>query len=95
MHRNAGVSSKRMPLSGSLGGEYAGDIQVSTGHVKLLGQVKARRKCMWKTLLTWLEGHDILFVKEDRQAPYVFMPWSVYIEMAKTYDEYYNGGAAE
>ncbi len=57
------LGGKRMPLSGSAGGQFAGDVIVpGLGR----GEVK-RRRDGFKELYKWLEGRDFLAVRADRR----------------------------
>ena len=82
LHREAGVEAQRVPLSGAAGGLYSGDlvIQASTGQLK--AEVKARASGEgFKTLEGWLGGNDLLFLRRDRAAPLVVLPWPVYLRL--------------
>ena len=74
------LKASRVPLSGSVGGEFSGDI-----HVELLGrirriEVKARRD--FRTLHGWMAAVDLLMLKADRQPPLVVMPLELFVELA-------------
>lgn len=63
------IGGRRVPLSGSAGGPYAGDVEwpgVGRGEVK-------RRKSGFRQLYTWLEGRDFLALRADRQEWLVVM----------------------
>lgn len=70
--RDAGESAERVPLSGSAGGSFSGDIE-------WLGrpwEVKARSSGQgWQTLERWLEQSEVagLVLVADRQAPRVYL----------------------
>jgi hypothetical protein len=69
----------KMPLSGSLGGDWKGDLKIEiTPAESFSGEVKARKKSCWKTVARWLGKTDILFLKEDWRLPIVVMSWSTY-----------------
>ena len=80
------IPAERIPLSGSLGGKYASDVAVCD----LRGEVKARAESVWRTLTGWLGDSDLLFVKEDRQPPYVFMHWDTFTRVMDLYAERYR-----
>ena len=82
LHKTYGVNAVRMPLSGALGGDLSGDV-----HIEGVGraEVKARANGQgFKTLEGWLGKNDLLFLRRDRQAPMVVLPWSTYIKLAKS-----------
>ena len=64
-HLGLGVNAFKQPLSGALGGKYAGDVQIAG----MIGECK-RRKKGFTTLYKALEqggGSDLLFVRDDNQ----------------------------
>jgi hypothetical protein len=65
----AKIEAKRVPLSGSLGGEYSGDIHLYINGQKLVGEVKYRDKSNFPSPYTVLEGRDIAFYKRRRGTP--------------------------
>ena len=65
----AQIKAKRQPLSGSLGGEYSGDIKLTIKDQKLVGEVKYRDKSGFPNPFTVLEGRDIAFYKRRRGTP--------------------------
>ena len=65
----AGIKAKRQPLSGSLGGEYSGDIKLTIKDQELVGEVKYRDKSGFPNPFTVLEGRDIAFYKRRRGTP--------------------------
>ena len=78
-----GFFSKKVPLSGAMQG-FPGDINVYASDLHLVCEVKSRAKSLWKTLVNWLSGSDILILKANRQDPYVFMPMRVFIDLVKS-----------
>lgn len=79
LHREAGVSAERVPLSGSAGGSFTGDIVIGEG---IRAEVKARKDgAGFRTLEGWLGDNDLLFLKRDRKDPLVVMPWHIYIRL--------------
>tara|TARA_R110000824_G_scaffold66183_6_gene171871 strand:+ start:1764 stop:2117 length:354 start_codon:yes stop_codon:yes gene_type:complete len=75
-HQALGIASKKMPLSGALGGAYRGDVQIAG----LVGECK-RRARGYSSLYKALEqggGMDILFVRDDRHETLVVMPWETW-----------------
>jgi hypothetical protein len=62
-----GLVSARMPQSGAVGREFAGDIHLELrGHLHRF-EVEARRE--FRTLHSWLAGADLLLLRADRQPP--------------------------
>jgi hypothetical protein len=59
------LGGQRVPLSGSAGGQFAGDVALPSGWKC---EVKARA-VGWALLYRWLQGADVLALKADRQ------PW--------------------
>ena len=79
------VSCERVPLSGAMHyQDNGGDIDIYISDIHLQTEVKSRAKSLWKTLVNWLSGSDILILKANRQDPYVFMPMRVFIELVKS-----------
>lgn len=67
-----GIPAERVPLSGSAGGSYTGDVIVLH---KFKAEVKARKSGTGFALIyKWLADNDMLIVKQDRQEPLVIMP---------------------
>lgn len=63
------MGGERVPLSGSQGGKFAGDVDVPyLGR----GEVK-RRRDGFTSLYRWLEGKDFLALRSDRQGWLVVM----------------------
>ena len=65
----AKIEAKRVPLSGSLGGEYSGDIHLFINGRKLVGEVKYRDTSNFPSPFKVLEGRDIAFYKRRRGTP--------------------------
>ena len=65
----AQIKAKRQPLSGSLGGEYSGDIKLTIKDQELVGEVKYRDKSGFPNPFSVLEGRDIAFYKRRRGTP--------------------------
>ena len=65
----AKIKAKRQPLSGSLGGEYSGDIKLELFGQELVGEVKYRDKSNFPSPFKVLEGRDIAFYKRRRGTP--------------------------
>jgi len=77
----AGLRGERVPLSGSVGGRFAGDIVLPLVGRDLCLEVKARSQG-FRELYSWLDGRDVLIVKADRQDPLVIVRLSLAMEIA-------------
>jgi len=60
--REMGLNAERIPLSGAGGGSFSGDLIVNGKIAEVKG-----RKDGFKSLYSWLEGRDILFIRADRK----------------------------
>lgn len=87
MHLKEGVDAERVPMSGSLGGKYSGDVIVGSIENPILRcEVKARKGGKGFAVIEgWLEGNDVIFLKRDRVTPFVAMTWEKYIMLLKGY----------
>ena len=65
----AQIKAKRPPLSGSLGGEYSGDIKLEIKGLEMVGEVKYRDSASFPSPFKVLEGRDIAFYKRRRGTP--------------------------
>lgn len=71
------IGGERIPLSGSAGGSYTGDVK----GLGLLWECKAR-KDGFKQLYKWLEGDaDALAIKADRKEWLVVLPAEKFLEI--------------
>jgi hypothetical protein len=70
-----------VPLSGSAGGRFAGDIVLPLIGRDLCVEVKCRGQG-FRELYSWLSGRDLLIVKADRQEPLVVVRLSLAAEVA-------------
>jgi len=61
--RDAGVEAERVPVSGASRG-FKGDIWMRMDGKVYKGEVK-RRKDEFKKIYKWLEGKDMLFLRDD------------------------------
>lgn len=75
-----GIKAKRQPLSGSLGGEYSGDIKLQLGRHELVAEVKYRDTSGFPSPFTVLEGRDLAIYKRRRGTPQtiVILPGDVF-----------------
>jgi hypothetical protein len=79
--QRAGISAERIPLSGSAGGKYAGDISIPVLGVDRCCEVKVRGNGFLR-LYDWLVGRDFLIVRADRREPLVIIPLKLALEIA-------------
>jgi hypothetical protein len=77
-----GLAAVRVPLSGAVGGRFAGDIVLLLMGRDLCVEVKARADG-FRELYSWLNGRDVLVVKADRQEPLVVVRLSLAAEIAE------------
>jgi Holliday junction resolvase len=78
----SGMAAVRVPLSGAVGGRFAGDIVLPLMGRDLCVEVKARANG-FPELYCWLDQRDVLIVKADRQEPLVVLRLSLAAEIAK------------
>jgi hypothetical protein len=64
--QEAGIGSERVPLSGSAGGRYSGDLSAPGCGRDLVVEAKSRGSG-FKQLYAWLIGRDALAIRSDRQ----------------------------
>jgi Archaeal holliday junction resolvase (hjc) len=77
-----GMAAVRVPLSGAVGGRFAGDIVLPFMSRDLCVEVKARADG-FRELHSWLNERDVLIVKADRQEVLVVMRLSLVAEIVK------------
>ena len=86
-HLDNGVFAERVPLSGSAGGSFSGDLRIG----ELRGEVKARQAGQgFKTLERWLGDNDLLFLRRDRAEPIVVMEWQTYMQIMREREGLYD-----
>ena len=76
-----GFAAERIPLSGSAGGSFAGDVTIPLLGVDRTAEVKAR-KHGFQQLYQWLGENDLLIVKQDRAEPIVIIKLTLAVEIA-------------
>ena len=74
-----GFAAERVPLSGSAGGKYCGDLTIPILGRDHLVEVRATG---FSQLYAWLDGRDMLVVRADRREPLVVVPLALAIEIA-------------
>jgi hypothetical protein len=63
------LTKAKIKLSGSLGGEYSGDIKLELFGQELVGEVKYRDKSNFPSPFTVLDRRDIAFYKRRTGSP--------------------------
>ena len=79
--QDRGFAAERVPLSGSAGGSYLGDVSVPLLGVDRVVEVKVRADG-FRELYRWLEGRDLLVIRADRLEPLVVLPLRLAAEIA-------------
>jgi hypothetical protein len=79
--QRAGIAAERVPLSGSAGGKFAGDLSIPVLGVDRCCECKARSRG-FSRLYCWLTQRDLLIVRQDRREPLVVIPIRLAIEIA-------------
>jgi Holliday junction resolvase len=79
--RESGFAAERVPLSGSAGGSYLGDLTVPLLGADRVVEVKCRADG-FRELYRWLIGRDLLIVRADRSEPLVILPLKLAAEIA-------------
>jgi hypothetical protein len=79
--QNAGLGAERVPLSGSAGGSFSGDLTVPVLGVDRTVECKSR-KDGFRELYSWLQASDLLIVRADRREPLVVLPLKLALEIA-------------
>jgi hypothetical protein len=79
--QDKGFAAERVPLSGSAGGKYCGDLTLPILGRDHIVEVKVRATG-FSQLYAWLEGRDILVVRADRKEPLVVARLALGIEIA-------------
>lgn len=83
--QRAGIAAERVPLSGSAGGKYAGDLSIPVLGIDRRCECKARNNG-FAQLYTWLAQRDLLIVRQDRREPLVVIPLKLAVEIAVAAD---------
>lgn len=92
-----GIKAKRQPLSGSLGGEYSGDIKLELMGHELVAEVKYRDASNFPSPFSVLENRDIALYKRRRGAPQtlVIMSGEVFQKLMESHNETNNTSDSE
>src|SRR5262249_54390074 len=83
LHKEMGVHAEKVPLSGAAryqGGAHDIDVYAfGKDAAPLVTEVKARANGEgFVTLERWLGENDALFLRRDRAAPLVLLPWDIW-----------------
>jgi Holliday junction resolvase len=89
--QDQGLAAGRVPLSGSAGGSYLGDLTVPLFGRDHCVEVKVRANG-FSQLYRWLEQRDILIVKADRLEPLVVVPITLATKVALAAERFKGGG---
>jgi Holliday junction resolvase len=89
--QDRGFAAERVPLSGSAGGRFAGDITIPLLGVDRIAEVKVRGTG-FRQLYDWLERRDLLIVRADRREPLVILRLKAAIEVAQAAERAKNTG---
>jgi Holliday junction resolvase len=81
LFQERGFGAERLPLSGSAGGSYRGDISIPLLGVDRIVECKARANG-FRELYARLDGRDALIVRADRRKPLVVAPMRLAIDVA-------------
>jgi Holliday junction resolvase len=76
-----GFAAERVPLSGSVGGRFVGDVTVPLLGIDRCVGVKCRANG-FREIYSWLADRDLLVVRADRLEPLVVVPLRLAIEIA-------------
>ena len=87
LHRELGIPTQRVPLSGACGGAYSGDVDIYIDGLEespIIGEVKARANGQgFKTIEKFLGDNDVLFLRRDHASPMIVLPWRTWIRLIK------------
>lgn len=83
--QEAGLAAERVPLSGSVGGKYAGDISVPVLGIDRTLEVKCRASG-WKQTYAWLADNYGLVIRADRAEPLIVLRLKDFAELAISRD---------
>lgn len=85
LHLALDIPAKKMPLSGALGGEYAGDLQIAD---RFIAEVKSRKGGQGFSMINkWLGDNDMLFLRANHDDVKVVLPWNVYVELLSAWTD--------
>lgn len=81
-----GFNASRVPLSGSAGGKYKGDLNITLLGVDRCAEVKIRADG-FRALYAWLVDRDLLIIRSDRHAPLIVLPLALAVEIARVAEQ--------
>jgi Holliday junction resolvase len=90
--QDRGFGAERVPLSGSAGGSFQGDVTFPLLGIDRTVECKVR-KDGFRELYAWLDGRDALVVRAERRDALVVLPLRVAVEIAAA-AERQKGGAS-
>jgi Holliday junction resolvase len=92
--QDRGFGAERVPLSGSAGGSYSGDLTVPLLGVDRTVECKSR-KDGFHELYSWLADRDLLVIKADRRDALVVLPLRLAVEIAAAAERGIGGLSGE
>jgi len=69
LFNSLGIKTKKQPLSGSLGGEYRGDLTIQIAEELLIVEVKYRDSSQFPNVFNLLEDKDVAVCKRKKGSP--------------------------
>ena len=93
MLQEAGISAKRVPLSGAVSG-YKGDLRVTVGGLERCAECKRRARA-FATLSAMLGSNDFLYVRDDRTEPMVVMSMPTFCAIVRELEFYKSAYIAQ
>jgi len=86
-HTEYGIPCERVPLSGSMGGKYCGDLAIpNVDSREFTIESKARRNgAGFAVIEKWMKNKDILILKRNNQDPLVILPFELYLKLMGKY----------
>ena len=86
--REKNINASRVPLSGSAGGIFSGDIDIRLFGKKIRAEVKSRKNGSgFTTINKWLGDNDLLFCIANNQEAMAVMPISTLIKILTSNDQ--------
>ena len=80
--QEAGIAAERVPLSGSAGGSFAGDVTIPVAGEDRVFEAKIRADG-FRTIYEWLGANYGLFIRSDRNPSLVVLRTSDFIALIK------------
>lgn len=79
---DAGITSERIPLSGSLGGKYVGDVIIGSIDKRIATIECKFRQAISMQLWDWFaESDDYLVIKRNHKKPLILMDMDQFIKL--------------